>query len=307
MEPTYLQPRAMAGETVTITDVRALPGDSAFLVDDGKTAVLYDTGFAFTCSAVLKNIRTVLGDRPVDYILLTHSHYDHALGVPGLLKAYPDAKVVAGEYAARIFAKDSAKAVMCRMNQKAAQAYDLPPADEEIARLRVDIPVKDGDRISCGSMSFTAVELPGHTKCSVGYYLAEEKLLLSTETLGVCCGQDTYLPSFLVGYRMALDSFRKARALEIRKLLLPHYGVVGPDGVSACLEKAEAVTVSAAQTIVELFRQGRTGEEILAFLTERDYTETVRPSYPEDAFLLNTKIMIDLVIRELISSPAGEQ
>lgn len=32
---------------LTITDVRAVPGDSAFLIDDGKTALLYDTGFAF--------------------------------------------------------------------------------------------------------------------------------------------------------------------------------------------------------------------------------------------------------------------
>ena len=28
---------------LTITDVRAIPGDSAFLIDDGQTAVLYDT------------------------------------------------------------------------------------------------------------------------------------------------------------------------------------------------------------------------------------------------------------------------
>jgi hypothetical protein len=31
-----------------ITDVRVLPGDSGFLIDDGKTSILYDTGFAFT-------------------------------------------------------------------------------------------------------------------------------------------------------------------------------------------------------------------------------------------------------------------
>lgn len=33
---------------LAITDVRTLPGDSGFLIDDGKTAVLYDTGFGFT-------------------------------------------------------------------------------------------------------------------------------------------------------------------------------------------------------------------------------------------------------------------
>ena len=65
---------------LTITDVRAVAGDSAFLIDDGETAVLCDTGFGFTGYSVADNIQRILGDRPLDYILLTHSHYDHALG-----------------------------------------------------------------------------------------------------------------------------------------------------------------------------------------------------------------------------------
>ena len=32
---------------LSITDVRIHPGDSAFLLDDGQTAILYDTGFGF--------------------------------------------------------------------------------------------------------------------------------------------------------------------------------------------------------------------------------------------------------------------
>lgn len=58
---------------LTITDVRSLPGDSAFLLDDGVTAVLYDSGFAFTGYQVADNIAKVLGDRPLDYIFLTHA------------------------------------------------------------------------------------------------------------------------------------------------------------------------------------------------------------------------------------------
>ena len=31
-----------------VTDVRILPGDSGFLIDDGVTSILFDTSFAFT-------------------------------------------------------------------------------------------------------------------------------------------------------------------------------------------------------------------------------------------------------------------
>ena len=40
----------------TITDVRANPGDAAFLIDDGKTAIMYDSGFAFTGYKVAEKI-----------------------------------------------------------------------------------------------------------------------------------------------------------------------------------------------------------------------------------------------------------
>ena len=81
-----------------ITDVRVQKGDSAFLIDDGETAILYDTGFGFTGYGVAENIRAVLGERKLDYIFLTHSHYDHALGSAYILRRYPDAKVAAGAY-----------------------------------------------------------------------------------------------------------------------------------------------------------------------------------------------------------------
>ena len=83
-------------KTLKITDVRAVPGDSAFLIDDGKTAILYDSGFAFTGYQVANNIKKELGERKLDYIFLTHSHYDHALGSVYALQYWPDAKVVAG-------------------------------------------------------------------------------------------------------------------------------------------------------------------------------------------------------------------
>jgi len=290
---------------LTITDVRAVPGDSAFLIDDGTTAILYDSGFAFTGDRVAENIRAKLGARPLDYIFLSHSHYDHVLGSPYVARAWPEAKVVAGAYAERIFQKPSARAVMRELNGKAAREHGATAWEDLIDELKVDIPVEDGDSVVCGDLVFKAVALPGHTKCSVGYYLAEQKLLLGSETLGVYFGVGIYLPSFLVGYQVTLDSFRKAKALELERMLLPHYGVVEGAELRACLEKSEKATVETARRIVDLFRAGKTEEEILAFLTETDYSESVRPTYPIDAFLLNTGIMIGTVRKELLPQSEG--
>lgn len=283
---------------ITITDVRMVPGDSAFLIDDGKTAILYDTGFAFSGYAVAEKIRNALDGRPLDYIFLTHSHYDHALGAAYVAKRYPGVKIVASAYAAKIFSKPTARAAMRDLDRRAAETYGAPEYEDLIDDLRVDIPAEDGDTLICGDMAFTVIALPGHTRCSVGFYLKEQSLLLSAETLGVYFGENTYLPSCLVGCEMTLDSFRRARALDIKSILLPHYGVVEKEEASAYLENAERVFREAVDTIKELFRSGKTREEIAAFLEARDYLENVRPTYPIDAYRLNTGIMIDLIRKE---------
>ena len=286
---------------LTITDVRSIPGDSAFLIDDGTTAVLYDTGFGFTGYAVADNVRKVLGKRSLDYILLTHSHYDHALGSVYLRKRYPNVQVVAGAYAQKIFQKPTARAVMRDLDRKAAADCGITEYEDLIDDLRADISVTDGDTIRCGSMEFTAVELPGHTKCSVGYYLAENQLLLASESLGVYIGEGIYLPSFLVGYQMTQDSIRKAGKLAIRQMVIPHYGIVSEEEAKDYMTNGEKTARESADMILAQLEQGCTTEEILEYLTEVLYTDQVKPSYPYAAFRMNTEIMINLIRRELCS------
>ena len=153
-----------------ITDVRVNPGDAAFLIDDGETAILYDTGFAFTGFSVAEKIKEILGERPLDYIFLTHSHYDHAAGSAYVKRYWNDAKVVAGEYATKIFAKASARKIMRGLDRKIAEKCSVTDYEDIIDELKVDIAVDDGDVIKAGDMEFIALNLPGHTKCSVGYY-----------------------------------------------------------------------------------------------------------------------------------------
>lgn len=286
---------------LNITDVRAVPGDSAFLIDDGKTAILYDTGFAFTGHKIARNIQKVLDSRPLDYIFLTHSHYDHALGSAYVRKLYPDVKVVAGEYAGRIFAKPSARAAMRRLDRKASTEYGAEEYEDLIDELRADILVRDGDILTCGDLRFRVIDLPGHTKCSVGFYLETHKLLLGTETLGVYFGNGTYLPSYLVGYQMTLDSFQKAHALDIEGILLPHYGLVHQREAEGYLLQSEENAKETAAIILKMLRSGKDKAEILTHFTETVYTDQVRPTYPIDAFLLNTGIMIELIRKELFT------
>lgn len=283
-----------------ITDVRAVPGDAAFLLDDGETAILYDTGFAFTGARVAENIRCVLGERQLDFIFLTHSHYDHAAGTPYIKRVYPTATVVAGEYAARIFAKPTARALMRELDAKAARAQGVEKYEDLIDLLAVDRTVTDGDVIEAGKHTFTVLSLPGHTKCSVGYFCEGEQLLLSSETLGVFNGTDDVVPSYLVGYRMTLDALSRTEALGVKKMLLPHMGLIEGDTVSLYLSRARARAEEVAETVKEMLLCGKEKAEIQKWFEKIFYHGYIREIYPVDAMRLNTGITVDLIARELL-------
>lgn len=283
-----------------ITDVRAVVGDSGFLLDDGKTAILCDSGFGFTGEAVAENIRKALGDRKLDCILLTHSHYDHVLGSTHIKARFPEAKIVAGVHAQAVFAKEKARRIMGELDRKAALAHGVTEYVDKSAYLAVDLVVEDGDRVQCGDLCFTVIGLPGHTRCSVGYYLEQENLLLAAESLGVYFGQDTYLPSFLVGYGMTLESIEKAKALAPERILLPHYGPAEGAAAAAYLHRGEQAAKAFARSILDRLRQGMPKTEVLEAVKAEVYLPHVRPALPVDAFYLNTGIMIDLVEKELL-------
>ncbi len=287
---------------LNVYDVRVQQGDSAFLLDDGVTSILYDSGFGFTGFGVADNIGKHLGTRPLDYIFLTHSHYDHALGSAYITERYPDAVVVAGEYAASIFTRDGAKSLMRELDRKFADRCGVGEYPFLGDRLRVDIAAKDGDIIRAGNMEFQVIALQGHTKCSVGFYCKERKLLLSSETLGVYDGGEIIVPSYLVGYHMSLDSIARAQRLDIAQLLSPHLGLLDEKQTDYFLKNARRASEEAAQVILDRLVSGMADEEIIDEFCGRYIRGYITEIYPIDAARLNTSIMIKLIRSELLGA-----
>lgn len=290
---------------INITDVRVHPGDSGFLIDNGETAILYDSGFAFTGKGLVNKIKKQIGDRKLDFIFLTHSHYDHVLGSLNAMSEWPGVKVVAGEYAAKIFSKASAKAVMRKLDTTFAKTCNAEPYENLIDDLRVDIPVKNGDIINTGNMSFRVVDLPGHTKCSVGFYLEESKLLLGTETLGVYSDNGLIVPSFLVGYDMAIKSIETVEKMDIDYILAPHYGLLNKGQTKSFLKNAKKVAKNVAVDFSERIKNGASDEELLEYFKSMYYHGDICDVYPVDAMELNTGYMIKLIRHECVKEKSG--
>lgn len=71
---------------------------NSYLLVDEKT-VLFDTVDWSICRQFLDNIKGVLGDRPLDYMVINHVEPDHAASIEEILIRYPEVKVVCTEKA----------------------------------------------------------------------------------------------------------------------------------------------------------------------------------------------------------------
>jgi glyoxylase-like metal-dependent hydrolase (beta-lactamase superfamily II) len=119
-------------------------GTNCYILEDEgeKRAAVIDPGDE--AGRILSVLREM--DSQVDYILLTHGHYDHTTAVPELHEALPDAKIY--------IHKADANGTGSRIFPLAGQVKDLRFYDE-------------GDALPLGALTVEVLHTPGHSKGSV--------------------------------------------------------------------------------------------------------------------------------------------
>ena len=282
----------------TIASVGTMPGSDAFLLTTPTHAALIDTGFAFAAPAMLQVVADRLGDRPLDYVLLTHSHYDHASGSAYCRRRWPTAQVVASHYAAGILARESARAVIREMNTHAAREHGLAEYEDLLSELAVDRMVGEGDLVDMGDLQLRVLELPGHTRCSIGFYDASARLLLGCETLGVPSGPGLVMPCCLVDYGNTLCAIARVKGLAVEHLLLPHHGLISGTACQQFLADAEFWLRETRRRLRAARDQGKGEDEMLPLLKEWFYTDLARSYQPEKAFEMNARYTIALMLKD---------
>lgn len=138
---------------------------NCYLAENTKTkeALIIDPGD--NAPGIAKIIKSD-GVTPVA-ILLTHGHFDHAMA----------AEEVANEYGIEIYAHEAERETLedPRINLSGMIGQTL--------KFHADRYVKDGEVLHLAGFDIQVFHTPGHTLGGVCYYLEEEKVLFSGDTL----------------------------------------------------------------------------------------------------------------------------
>ena len=109
---------------------------NSYLLMDEKT-VLFDTADLSVVKQFLENVAYVLGDRPLDYMVINHLEPDHAASMDEVLLRYPGVKVVSTEKAWLLM-----------------KQFGMNVEDENFVQ------VQEGDRLKFGKHEVTFVAAP---------------------------------------------------------------------------------------------------------------------------------------------------
>lgn len=152
--------------SVTVDSLALGPvsANTYIVTDDatGETAVI-DAG------ACTDELLDKLKGKNVRYILLTHGHYDHILGVPAL-KAHTGAEVLIHKADADCFWD----------TEKSLASFDHSFSQTP---MKADRLLSDGEEIHLGETVLSVLHTPGHTKGGVCYIDYQDRLIFSGDTL----------------------------------------------------------------------------------------------------------------------------
>ena len=171
-------------------------GTNCYIVRNDDTMECFIVDVAACPPEFVSHIRN--SGLTVKAVLLTHGHFDHIMGLDRFLEEFP----------VPVYACAAEKDVLESSQLNSSAGMLGQPYTFTGARF-----VKDGDLLDVAGMKIQAIQTPGHTIGGCCYYIADENVLFSGDTLFRASVGRTDLPT---GSMSAL-----VRSVTDRLLVLP--------------------------------------------------------------------------------------
>jgi hydroxyacylglutathione hydrolase len=204
---------------------RVLSGRSnAFLVNDSALSILVDTGPEFMRNTLLRNLR-ILDINNINYLILTHSHFDHAANA-NKIREHFGARVLIHKSEA-VFLKEGEN-VMINGTKKFSgfmvsnfgkrflktAKFDPCPADIEF---------ETENKFLLPETEIKVIHTPGHTEGSLSVIIDNEVALTGDAMIGVT--KHHIMPPFGNDINEIINSWGKLLETDC-KWFLPSHGSV---------------------------------------------------------------------------------
>ncbi len=177
---------------------------NCYLLLDEKNAII-DVGGDF--QFIINAIRRYIDPRDLDYVILTHSHYDHAAAA-GHFKGIAKIAIHREEY-----------------SLMKAQGFTSFLFGVKFKPFEPDIPLEGGEKFELGSLELEVIHTPGHSPGSICLYEPNKKWLFSGDTV-FAYGSFGRVDLPGGSARLLINSIKKLSELDVENLYPGHEDIV---------------------------------------------------------------------------------
>lgn len=217
------------------------------VIQAGNKNYLVDCGYEETFEDFMAGLKALgIGIQDLHAIILSHDDIDHLGALHQFKSHHPELLV----YASVIEEPSvSGKIKSERLEQAENSLEQVPPEYKNwaldfieqlknIRRLEVDRMVSDNELIEPGVV---VIHTPGHTKGHISLFIPGEDILIANDAVVIEQGElDLANPAFTLDMVQAVKSVEKIRALNPRKIICYHGGIMTeniPDKLDALIKK----------------------------------------------------------------------
>ncbi len=277
-------------------------GEALLIVGSEKTALL-DCGMAYCGSRMVEKLARRLaenGREKLDYIILSHSHYDHMGALPYVRRRFPEAMVCGSRHCREILRRPNARKLIKELGEAARELYD-PESNVEIPvdGLAVDVILEDGDVVSLGNGYLVALETKGHTDCSMSFALEPAGILFTSESTGMLETSEYVHTPILKDYSDAMESLKKCREYGAKYICLPHFGMLPQYFNERYWEMFEAACREKLGFVGDMVSRSLTEDQMTDEYIKRYWNPALEKVQPVEAYVINARAIIKAMMKAL--------
>ncbi len=282
----------------------------AYLVRGEKATMMIEAGVNFMGPIFLENIREhTAGSGGIQFLFVTHSHWDHLGAMPFLKRSLPEIQVGAHRSTGPLLGKESAIRTMEFFSEAARIMFEkelsghLAPemtecADIKIAPVPIAYELEGGEEIDLGGVTCRVIATPGHTRDHLSYHFPEIGALFPGEAIGVPEGMNdgAIQVEFLSSYDDYLASIETLIPLRPAIIGMGHDWVFTGDDALEYMEQTLEET-KRYRALIERYLDDCHGdiEKTIARMVEKEFDERGTSSQERNAYIANLSAQVRLI------------